>query len=140
MKTFQTSIKIAANREAVWRVLTQEMPQDPTPFGIEKLEGTLRAGAKLRLWSADDPKRAFTLKVTSFDPPTRMVWSVGMPFGLFTGTRVFKIEPEGSGSVFEMREDFTGPMSGLISRSIPDLTPSFETFASALKERAEIHD
>ena len=51
--------------------------------------------------------------------PTRMVWADGMPFGLFTGTRTYQITAVGAGSRFEMTEDYTGPLSGLICRSIP---------------------
>jgi len=43
----------------------------------------------------------------------------------------------GDKTTFDMEEVFGGLMSGLITRTIPDLTPSFEKFARALKERAE---
>jgi hypothetical protein len=36
-----------------------------------------------------------------------------------------------------MREEFTGAMSSLIARSIPDLQPSFEQFADGLRRLAE---
>jgi hypothetical protein len=36
-----------------------------------------------------------------------------------------------------MREEYTGPTLPLIWRSMPDLQPSFEQFASGLKARAE---
>jgi hypothetical protein len=36
-----------------------------------------------------------------------------------------------------MEEVFTGPLAPLITKSIPDLTPSFETFAQTLKMKAE---
>ena len=36
-----------------------------------------------------------------------------------------------------MREVFSGLMAPLISRSIPDLQPSFVEFAAALKQRVE---
>ena len=36
-----------------------------------------------------------------------------------------------------MHEEYTGPMAGLIFRSIPDLGPSFERFAAGLKAQAE---
>jgi hypothetical protein len=38
---------------------------------------------------------------------------------------------------FIMREDFTGPLAPLITRSIPDLQPAFDEVAAALKHRAE---
>jgi hypothetical protein len=36
-----------------------------------------------------------------------------------------------------MREEFSGPMLPLIWRSMPDMQPSFEKFATGLKARAE---
>jgi len=36
-----------------------------------------------------------------------------------------------------MREDYTGPLAGLIVKSIPDLGPSFTRFADGLKRRVE---
>ena len=60
-----------------------------------------------------------------------------MPFGLFTGTRSFALTPEATGTRFVMREVYSGPMTGLIWPSMPDLTPSFEQFAAALADKAE---
>ena len=36
-----------------------------------------------------------------------------------------------------MVEAFTGPLAGLITRAIPDLTESFELFADGLASAAE---
>jgi hypothetical protein len=36
-----------------------------------------------------------------------------------------------------MREEYTGPLLPLIWRSMPDLQPSFDTFAAGLKAKAE---
>ena len=33
--------------------------------------------------------------------------------------------------------DYTGPLAGLITKSIPDLAPSFTRFADGLKRRVE---
>ena len=38
---------------------------------------------------------------------------------------------------FQMTEEFTGLMAPLITRSVPDLQPSFEEFAKCLKKAAE---
>ncbi len=79
------------------------------------------------------------MRVSEFAPAQRMVWTGGMPFGLFTGTRRFDLTPDQGGTRFEMSETFSGPLSGLIGRSIPDLNPSFERFAAGLKKLAEEH-
>jgi hypothetical protein len=75
--------------------------------------------------------------VTQFEPGRSMVWSGGMPLGLFKGVRTFTLAPEGSGTRFTVREDYTGPLLPMIWRSMPDLGPSFEQFARGLKARAE---
>jgi hypothetical protein len=52
--------------------------------------------------------------------------------------RSFTLTPDEDGSTrFQMREDFSGPLLPLIGRSMPDLGPSFERFASGLKAEAE---
>jgi hypothetical protein len=67
-----------------------------------------------------------------------MKWTGGMPMGLFVGERTFTLTASGDGgTVFDMREEYHGPMTAMIWGSIPDLQPSFEQFANGLKERAE---
>jgi len=39
--------------------------------------------------------------------------------------------------VFDMREEYHGPLTAMIWGSIPDLQPSFAQFANGLKARAE---
>ena len=64
-----------------------------------------------------------------------------MPLGLFKGVRTFTLTPRGDdGTDFKLREEYSGPMLGLIWKSMPDLGPSFDKFARGLKQRAEQHD
>jgi hypothetical protein len=104
---------------------------------VTKVTGTIAPGAKVTVHATISPNQAFPVTVSAFDPPRRMVWTGGMPLGLFKGERVFELTPDGSGTLFSMREAFTGLLSGLIGRSIPDLQPAFEEFAAALKRKAE---
>ena len=61
-----------------------------------------------------------------------------MPLGLFKGVRTYRLKPNGDGTVeFAMQEVFSGPMAPLIEKTIPDLQPSFDQFAAALKMKAE---
>jgi hypothetical protein len=76
---------------------------------------------------------AWNPTVIEMSGPHRMVWSDGMPLGLFRGVRTFELQPDGGGSEFTMSEVFSGPLSGLITKAIPDLTESFDQFADALK-------
>jgi hypothetical protein len=78
------------------------------------------------------------VKVTEFVPGRRMVWSGGMPLGLFKGARAFELQPQGDGTTrFLVREEYTGPLLPLLWRTMPDLGPSFTQLARGLKAEAE---
>lgn len=132
----ETSITISAPPSTAWRVLTSPdlLTRDT---GILKFHGELRPGARIKLWSEVAPNRAFSMRVTAFDIDRRMIWKGGMPFGLFTGTRTFTLSGGDRETVLDIREVFTGPMAGLITKSMPDLQPSFEKFAKAVKHMSE---
>jgi hypothetical protein len=106
--------------------------------GVERVEGTIAPGRKIKVVSKADPGRAFPVEVTDFSPGQRMTWSGGMPLGLFKGVRTFTLAPGTDGTIrFTGREEYTGPLLPLIWRSMADLRPSFRQFADGLKERAE---
>jgi len=129
---------IEADPQVIWGLLTHgsEYPDwNPAVLGIE---GEVREGETIWLTSIVNPGRQFKLRVSQVDPPRHMKWSDGMPMGLFRGTRSFDVIPKGIGTTeFRMEEAYTGLMAPLITRSIPDLTESFEMFADGLKAAAE---
>jgi hypothetical protein len=137
MKTYEVRRTMAATPERVWSHLTDASQLTSGGLGVLRLEGSISPGATLKLWSEASPGRAFSLVVGDFTPPRRMVWTGGLPLGLFTGTREFTLERSGNGTAFTMRERFSGPLAPLFSRMIPDLTPSFEKFANGLQALAE---
>ena len=115
------------------RVRTQSW--NPAVLGIE---GEIRDGSKIEMTSIVNPDRRFKLDVSKVEPPHRMVWSDGMPLGLFRGERSFEVIANGDGTTeFTMEEVYSGLMAPLITKSIPDMTDSFEKFADGLKEAAE---
>lgn len=134
---FEVKRHINASPETVWSIITDKGRLVSGGFGVLKIEGDIRLGAKIKLWSETNPGRAFPLRVSSFTPPSFMVWEGGMPFGLFKGVRRYAVEKSAQGCSFHMREDYTGPLAGLIGKSIPDLAPSFEKYADELKRQAE---
>lgn len=137
MKSFAVSTIIRATPEVVWAILTDGAKWTTWNTTIEKVEGLITPGSKLKIYTKLSPGRAFPVCVTEFAPPQRMVWTGGMPLGLFKGVRTYTLTPTSGGVEFAMREVFSGLMAPLISRSIPDLQPSFVEFAAALKQRAE---
>ncbi len=137
MKRFATTTTINATPEVIWSILTDAAayPEwNPTVSGID---GTIAPDEEITVHAKISPDRAFPVNVSAFEPGRRMVWSSGMPLGMFKGVRTFTLTPRGDEVEFAMEEVFSGLMEFLISRSIPDLTPSFEEFAAALKAKAE---
>ncbi len=138
MKSYEADSVINADAERVWRVLTDGAHYPTWDSGVERVDGTIAAGAKIKVFSEVSPGRAFPVRVTEFTPGRRMRWTGGMPLGLFTGERTFTLTPLDNGTTrFTMREEFTGPLLPLIWKSMPDLGPSFEKFATGLKRQAE---
>jgi hypothetical protein len=129
---------ISAPPDRVWARLTDSASYPQWNPTVVKIDGTIALGQKIRLVSTLDPKRTFSLTVAELDEPRRMVWSSGMPLGLFTGRRTFTLTPRADGGTdFAMEEVFSGPMAPMITRAIPDMTESFAQFAAALKAAAE---
>ncbi len=137
MKSYNAAATIDAPPEAVWSILTDAPAYAQWDSGVREVEGRIAPGEKIKVVSEANPGRSFPVKVTAFEPGRSMVWSGGMPLGLFKGVRTFTLAPEGEATRFTMREEYSGPLLPLIWRSMPDLGPSFEQFARGLKARAE---
>ena len=138
MKAYEATSVIAADPNAIWEILTDAPSYSNWDSGVVRVEGRIAPGEKIKVVSKANPNRAFPVKVTEFGPGRSMTWSGGMPLGLFKGVRRFTLTPQGDGMTeFTMREEYTGLFLPLIWRSMPDLGPSFQQFASGLKARAE---
>jgi hypothetical protein len=138
MRSFESSADIAAPPEAVWADLTDGAAWSSWDSGVDGVDGRIAAGETITVRSKAAPGRAFPVKVTAFDPPRTMVFSGGMPLGLFKGVRTFTLTPAADGTTrFDLREEYTGPLLPMMWRSMPDLAPSFAQFANGLKQRAE---
>jgi len=137
MRTFETETTISVTPEVVWELLTDAPGYTSWNSTVDRVEGRIAPGEKIKVQVKVNPGKAFPVRVTEFVPPERMVWSGGMPLGLFRGVRTFTLAPTGDGTRFSMREVYSGLLAPLIGRSIPDLQPAFDEFAAALKQRAE---
>ena len=136
--TTTTTTEIAASASRVWEVLTDSVWWNQAPNGVVSLTGNIALGEKVKLVSELSPDRPFKLKVTEFEPESRMVWTGGAPLGLFTGNRFYEIsETSDDQCRFTMYEDFSGPMSGMVIKKLPDFQESFDAFASALKASSQ---
>lgn len=137
MKFYAASAVIDAAPDTVWQILTNAPGYQEWDSGIERVEGRIAPGQKITVYPTAGTGRAFPVKVTEFAPTRRMVWTGGMPLGLFKGVRTFTLSPRGGLTGFEMREEYTGVLLPLIWRSMPDLQPSFDRFVNGLKIDAE---
>jgi len=137
MRSYEASSLIEATPEQVWPVLTDTAAWPDWDSGVTKVDGRLALGEKLSITVTASSGRAFPVKVVQLSAPERMVFLGGMPLGLFTGERTYTLVPEGTGTRFTMREEYTGPLAGMIFTTIPDLGPSFRQFAEGLKQQAE---
>lgn len=138
MKVNEASTTINARPDAIWALLTDAASYPSWDTGVDRVEGKIAPGETITVYSKISPGRAFPVKVTEFERGQKMVWSGGMPLGLFKGVRTFTLTPQEDGTTeFTMREEFTGLMLPLIWRSMPDLWPVFEQFVRDLKRQAE---
>jgi uncharacterized protein YndB with AHSA1/START domain len=137
MKSYEARITIKAKRETIWAILTDASTYPAWNTTIDKLEGDIAPGNKLKIWAKISPGKAFPAKVAALEANHRMVWSFAAPFGMFKGERTFTLEDTSDGVEFHTREVFSGWMAGPITRKMPDLQPSFDAWVRDLKQRAE---
>ncbi|HYU83169.1 MAG TPA: SRPBCC domain-containing protein [Kribbellaceae bacterium] len=138
MKFYEASSVIKAEPGDIWPVLVDGACYPDWDSGVDRVEGRIALGEKIKVYVPVNPGRAFAVKVAELEPNRMMRWVGGMPLGLFKGVRTYRLEPQGDGTTrFTMREEYTGPLLPLIWRSIPDLGPSFSQFANGLKQRVE---
>jgi len=138
VKIYSTTTEINADADTIWAILTDSSTYHDWNKSVEKVEGNIALGEMIKVYAKISPERAFPVKVQEFVPGKKMVWRGGMPFGLFKGVRTFTLKDKYNGQVeFRMQEKFSGFISPLIVRSMPDLTESFEQFATSLKVKAE---
>jgi hypothetical protein len=133
---FEASADIQAPPDRIWSILTDASAYPTWGSGVTSVDGKIADGERITVHSEVAAGRAFPVKV-AMRQPNEMTWTGGMPLGLFTGVRSFRLAPTDSGTKVTMREEYSGPLAGLMSRSIPDLQPSFDTFVTGLKARAE---
>jgi hypothetical protein len=136
-RSYESSAVIDAGPGTVWSILVDGAAYPTWDSGVVRVDGTVAKGEKIKVVSAANPGRAFPVKVTDFAANEGMTWTGGMPLGLFKGVRTFTLTPQGDSTLFRMREAYTGPLLGMIWKSMPDLQPSFDQFARGLKARAE---
>jgi hypothetical protein len=138
MRYHEATSMIAASPGAVWVVPSNGAAWAAWDSGVDAVEGRIAMGETIKIRAQVAPGRTFPVNVWTFAPPVPLRFGGGMPFGLFRGVRTSDLSRDADGdTTFPVREEYTGPLLGLIWRPMPDLAPSFAKFAPGLKQRVE---
>jgi len=138
MKKYNATINIEATPEKIWNILVDADGYPSWDPGMVRIEGKIALGEQVKFFTKVSPEQAFAVKVTAFEPGEKMVLTGGLPLGLFKSERTHLLTPNDDGSTtFHTEEIFSGLLLPVFGRSIPDLTKSFEAFATGLKQQAE---
>lgn len=138
MRYYEAYADVQAEPDAIWAVITDAPGLGSWDSGIDRIEGVIAPGKTIKVHARIASWRTFPVKVTEFTRPTRMVWTGGMPLGLFRGVRTFTVSQRPNGvSRVTVREEYTGALLGMVWKSMPDLGPSFEQFVRGLKNKVE---
>ena len=138
MKMYQAETTISASPQTIWDILTDGGDYPAWDPGMDRVEGRIAAGETVKFFIKTNPNQAFAVKVSTFEPGKKMVFSGGMPLGLFKSERTHTLTDNNDGTTtFHTHEIFSGLLLPVFGKSIPDLTPVFETFTAGLKGAAE---
>jgi uncharacterized protein YndB with AHSA1/START domain len=100
---------IAATPERTWQLLTDADDMVRWNSTLTSMGGTIGPGGTVEMEFAEAPGTVFKIKVTTFTPPRKMVWTQGNPI-MFRGVRTYRLTPLGAGRTkFEMIGGFLGP-------------------------------
>jgi hypothetical protein len=138
VRSFEAAVRVEAPPEVVWGLLSDVGSWRDWDSGVDRIEGRVALGERLTIHATMIRRRPFTVTVTDLRPNAGMRWEGGLPFGLATIERVYRLDPQDDGGTeLTVREDQTGPLVSWLERTTPDLNPSFRQFCAGLKARAE---
>src|SRR3954470_16332865 len=87
-RVWSVSTNIHTKPEVIWALLTDAANMTKWNSTIISVEGNIKLGEKIALKSISDPKRTFNLKISEFNPPTKLVWGDGAA-PMFKGVRTY---------------------------------------------------
>lgn len=138
MRSFEAAARISADADVVWSQLVDVGTWRDWDSGVDRVEGRVALGEELTLYATTIRSRPLTVTVTELRPGEVMRWRGGLPLGLATWERTYQLQRQDDGStLLTVREDHTGPLTGLLGRRTPDLNPSFRQFCAGLASLAE---
>ena len=142
MPLYRSEFPVQASPEAVWQVLMDFDSYPEWNPQIVAISGDRELGAviDLRLSMPGRPAMDLKAKLTAFEPARLLTWRghVLAPW-LFSGERVFAIEPQASGDVMLTHsEDIRGLLSPVFALAMgKPARASHHALNAALKQRCE---
>jgi uncharacterized membrane protein len=139
MPTYETSISIAAPRDAVWRVLSNVAAWPewlPTVTSVQPLDGkALNVGNR---YVVRQPKlRPATWRVMELEQPRRFAWLAQSPGLQMFADHIVDEGLPGTSNVV-LRFAFNGLLGGLVGRLFRSITESYlAKEAASLKQNVE---
>ena len=139
MQEYVAMTMIDAAPNDVWAILTDAAAYREWNPEIVALDGAIAPGSRItaHVRLGGGVIRRVGMRVTELTPPSQMEWTGGLPFGLFVGRRTFTVTPRKNGTEFRLQLRMSGPLSSAIGKSVGDRQPEVDSFAAALKTRAE---
>jgi uncharacterized protein YndB with AHSA1/START domain len=136
---YVTMTPVHAAADKVWHILTDAAGYASWNPEIIGIGGHMAAGSRIkaRVKVGSGAIRTVTMRVTAFEPPSRMEWTGGLPLGLFVGRRTFTVVPREGTCEFRMHLHMSGPLAPLILKSVGDRQPEIDSFSAALRAHAE---
>ena len=141
MHSISSQIEIDAPPETVWAILTDFGAYPAwSPF-LERIEGPLEPGARLRVRLQPPGGAGITLRprLLAVSPPHELRWlgRLGLPW-IFDGEHRFEISTTAEGRArFVQAETFRGLLVPLLPTARRRAEAGFGQFNAALKARAE---
>lgn len=137
MKSLEAETLINARNSTVWEIITDAGNYTVWESGITSIQGEPRNGGTIRIRTRTRGNRTFRLRVQQI-PGEVMTWTGGLPLGLFRGVRPFTLSPQRGMTQLRVKEEFSGPLLGLMDKTMADTEQALTDYVNAVKERAEL--
>lgn len=117
MKGLHSRIVIAAPPEAIWTALIDAGAHAAWNGDVDRIEGNVRPGARLRVRSTTRPERALTVSVTFADEPRILELTHRRRLGLHRTIVTVELVPRRDGSTSaDFRQEYRGALAALRRR------------------------
>jgi hypothetical protein len=137
MHSVEAEALIKARGSTVWDIITDTRNYTVWESGITHVTGELRNGGTIKIRTRVGGSRNFRLRVQQM-PGEVMTWTGGLPLGLLTGVCTFTLEPKDGMTHLRVKGEFTGPLRGLLGKTMPDARQPLIDYVNAVRKRSEI--